>query len=321
MTPTAASIVFLDRDTLSPDITLRPPAFPHTWTDYPATRPDQVVAHAAEADIVISNKVPLRRGELERLPRLKMIAVAATGYDMFDIACCRERGIVVANVRGYSTASVAEHTFALILALKRNLVAYGEAVRAHRWEKAPQFAILDYPISDLAGGRLGIIGKGSLGEAVAGLGRAFGMTPVFAARKAASVAQPPYTPWEEVLATSDVISLHCPLTAETRGLIAWPEFLAMKRRPLLINTARGGIVDEADLGRALKEGVISGAGFDVAVKEPPDADSPLMRLVDHPNCIVTPHVAWASHEAQTRLAHQLIDNIEAFVAGNPANVV
>jgi glycerate dehydrogenase len=315
------AIVFLDRETLSPDITLRPPAFDHHWTDHPATRADEVVEHAADAEIVISNKVPLRRPEIERLPRLKMIAVAATGYDMIDVEACRERGIVVANVRGYSTRSVSEHTFALILALKRSLPAYGDAVRAHRWEASPLFTFLDYPLGDLAGSRLGIVGRGALGQAVAEIARAFQMTPVFAARKGTSGAARPYTPWEEVLATSDIISLHCPLTPETRGLIAWPEFQAMKRRPLIINTARGGIVDEADLERALREGLIAGAGFDVSVKEPPAADSPLMRLVDLPNVIITPHVAWASHEAQLTLAEQLIGNLEAFVAGTPTNVV
>jgi glycerate dehydrogenase len=314
-------IVFLDRDTLSPDITLRPPAFPHRWVDYPGTGADEGVAHAADADIVISNKVPLRRPDIERLPRLKMIAVAATGYDMIDVDCCRERGIVVANVRGYSTRSVSEHTFALILALKRSLPAYRDEVRAHRWERSPQFTFLDFPIGDLAGCRLGIVGRGALGQAVADIGEAFEMTPLFAARKGTSGAEPPYTPWDEVLATSDIISLHCPLTPETRGLIAWPEFLAMKRRPFLINTARGGIVDEADLEKAVHQGLIAGVGFDVSVKEPPAADSPVMRLVDLPNCIITPHVAWASHEAQLRLAEQLIANIEAFVAGTPTNVV
>lgn len=315
------TIVFLDRETLSPDITLRPPAFAHRWIDHPGTRPDEIAAHAADADIVVSNKVPLRRPVIERLPRLKMIAVAATGFDMIDVACCRERSIVVANVRGYSSHAVPEHTFALMLALKRSLPAYRDAVRQHRWERAPQFSFLDFAIGDLAGCRLGIVGRGVLGEAVAAIGRAFEMTPLFAARKGSGRAEPPYTAWDEVLATSDIISLHCPLTAETRGLIAWPEFLAMKRRPVLINTARGGLVDEADLGEALRQGLIAGAGFDVSAGEPPSADSPLMRLVDLPNCIITPHVAWASHQAQRRLADQLIVNIEAFAAGTPVNVV
>lgn len=314
------TIVFLDRETLSPDVSLRAPSFPHRWIDYPSTRVGEVVAHAGEADIVISNKVPLRRDALDLLPGLKMIAVAATGYDMVDVVRCRESGIVVSNIRGYASSSVPEHTFALILALKRNIPAYRDAIRQHRWEQASQFSFLDYPINDLAGCRLGIVGRGVLGEAVATIGRAFGMTPVFAGRKG-STATPPYTGWEEVLATSDVISLHCPLTVETRGLIAMPEFRAMQQRPLLINTARGGLVNEADLVEALHQGLISGAGFDVSEREPPAADSPLMRLVDLPNCIITPHVAWASHQAQARLAEQLIDNIEAFVAGKPVNVV
>lgn len=315
------TVVFLDRETLSPDVVLRAPAFAHRWIDYPGTKPDQVVARAADADIVISNKVPLRRDVLEQLPRLRMIAVAATGYDMIDVACCRERQIVVANVRGYSTHSVAEHVFALILGLKRNLPAYGAAVRQHRWEAAPQFTFLDFAIGDLHGGRLGIVGKGAIGDAVAAIGRAFGMTPVFAARKGAGAVVPPYTAWEEVLATSDVLSLHCPLTPETRGLIAMPEFRAMQRRPLLINTARGGLVDEADLVDAVGQGLVSGIGFDVSQREPPSTDSPLMRLVDRPNCIITPHIAWASGAAQKRLAEQLVANLEAFVAGTPTNAL
>lgn len=315
------TIVFLDRETLSPDVSLRTPNFPHRWIDYPSTRADEIVAHAAEADIVVSNKVPMRQDVLDQLPRLRMIAVAATGYDMVDVAHCRARGIVVSNIRGYASSSVPEHTFALILALKRSLPAYRDAIREHRWEKSPQFCFLDYPINDLAGCRLGIVGKGTLGEAVAAIGRAFGMTPVFAGRKGKADVAPPYTAWEEVLATSDIISLHCPMTPETRGMIAMPEFRAMQRRPLLINTGRGGLVNEADLVEALQQGLISGAGFDVSEREPPAADSPLMRLVDRPDCIITPHVAWASHQAQTRLADQLIGNIEAFIAGTPVNVV
>lgn len=315
------TIVFLDRETLSPDVSLRTPSFSHRWVDYPSTSVGDVVAHAAEADIIVSNKVPLRRDVLDQLPRLRMIAVAATGYDMVDVAHCRARGIVVSNIRGYASSSVPEHTFALILALKRSLPAYRDAIRQHRWEASPQFCFLDYPISDLAGCRLGIVGKGTLGEAVAAIGRAFGMTPVFAGRKGKADVAPPYTAWEEVLATSDIISLHCPMTPETRGMIAMPEFRAMQRRPLLINTGRGGLVNEADLVEALEQGLICGAGFDVSEREPPAADSPLMRLVDRPDCIITPHVAWASHQAQARLTEQLIGNIEAFVAGAPVNVV
>ena len=178
-----------------------------------------------------------------------------------------------------------------------------------------------HPIHDLAGARLGVIGEGDLGQRVAEIARAFGMRPVFAAHKGKSGLGPLYTPWREVLETSDVITLHSPLLPETRGMIGLAEFRQMKRRPLLINTARGGLVVEEDLEIALEEGLISGAGFDVTLPEPPPPDGPLMRIARRPNVIVTPHVAWASDEAQQALADQLIDNIESFVAGRPTNLV
>ena len=173
----------------------------------------------------------------------------------------------------------------------------------------------------LAGARLGIIGEGVLGQRVAELARAFGMVPMFAAHKGRSGLGPLYTPWNEVLETSDIITLHSPLTSETRGMIAMPEFRSMKRRPLIINTARGGLVDEADLVQALDAGLISGIGFDVVTGEPPPSDNVLMRVAGRPNVILTPHVAWASDEAQQALADQLMDNIENFFAGRPANLV
>jgi len=217
--------------------------------------------------------------------------------------------------------SVPEHTFALILALRRSLVAYRESVRAGRWQQAGQFCFFDHPIRDLAGARLGIVGSGVLGRRVAEIGRAFGMLPQFAARKSGGAASGSHTPWPAFLATSDVITLHCPLTPQTRGLIAMPEFEAMKRRPLIINTARGALVHEADLVRALDAGLIAGAGFDVTDGEPPPPDHPLMRAAGRHNVMLTPHVAWASDEAQQTLADQLIDNIEHFVAGRPTNLV
>jgi len=252
---------------------------------------------------------------------LKLIAVAATGTDCVDKAYCRKHGIAVTNIRGYALHTVPEHAFALMLALQRNIVAYRSDVIAGVWQKAGQFCFFDHPIRDLAGARLGIVGEGVLGQRVAGLAKAFGMHPMFAAHKGVSGLGPLYTPWDEVLETSDVITLHCPLTPQTRGMIAMPEFRAMKGAPLLINTARGGLVDESALVQALDEGLILGAGFDVAAEEPPPIDSPLMRVVHRANVIVTPHIAWASDEAQKTLADQLIDNIESFVSGTPRNLV
>jgi glycerate dehydrogenase len=315
------SIVFLDRETLSADVDLRSPACPHTWRDWGRTADADVIGRAADADIVVTNKVAIARETLEQLPRLKMIAVAATGVDRIDLAACRERGVVVSNIRGHATHSVSEHTFALILALRRNVFTYHEAIRRGRWQEAEQFCFLDYPILDLHGARLGIIGAGTIGRQVGEVAKAFGMIPLFAARKGQKPAASSLVDWEEVLATSDIITLHCPLRPETHNLIAMPEFRAMARKPLLINTGRGALIDEADLVAALDENLIAGAGLDVAVQEPPAPDSPLMAVVHRPNVLLTPHVAWASHNAMRALAHQLIDNIEAFAAGQPANVV
>jgi len=314
-------IVFLDRSTIAPHVRLRAPGFEHALVAHDRTRPDEVVARLAGASIAIVNKVSLPASALQHLPDLKLIAVAATGTDCVDKAWCEAHGVAVTNIRGYAINTVPEHTFALILALRRNIIAYRDDVIAGRWQACGQFCFFDHPIRDLAGARLGIIGEGILGQRVADIGRAFGMLPMFAAHKGKTGLGPLYTPWQEVLETSDVITLHCPLTPETRQMIAMPEFRAMKRRPLLVNTARGGLVDEAGLIAALDTGLISGAGFDVTAEEPPAADHPLMRAATRHNVILTPHVAWASDEAQQALADQLMDNIESFVAGRPRNLV
>ncbi|HRQ66423.1 MAG TPA: D-2-hydroxyacid dehydrogenase [Xanthomonadaceae bacterium] len=314
-------IVFLDRATIAPQIGLRAPSFPHELVVHEHTRPEQVVERLAGASIAIVNKVPLTSAALEQLPELRLIAVAATGTDCIDKAFCQQRGIAVSNIRGYALNTVPEHTFALMLALRRNIVAYRDDVLAGEWQRSGQFCFFNHAIHDLGGARLGIIGEGVLGQRVAEIARAFGMVPLFAAHKGRSGLGPLYTPWDEVLATSDIITLHSPLTPQTRGMIALPEFRAMARRPLIINTARGGLVDEDALVQALDEGLIAGAGFDVAAAEPPAADSPMMCIAGRPNVILTPHVAWASDEAQQALADQLIDNIDNFVAGCPSNLV
>lgn len=314
-------IVFLDRATLAPEIALRRPTFAHGWTEHDQTAALDVVERARDATILILNKVQLTADAISRLPQLKLVAVAATGTDCVDKQACANAGIAVCNVRGYAGATVPEHTFALILALSRSLIPYRADVLAGEWQKAGQFCFFTHPIGDLAGRRLGIIGSGDLGGQVAALGRAFGMDVVFAARKGAAQPRPGYIPFLEVIETADVLTLHCPLTEETRGLIAAPEFARMRRAPLLINTARGGLVDEEDLERALASGQISGAGFDVTLPEPPPWDSPLMRIAKRSNVIVTPHTAWASREAQQALADQLIGSIEAFAGGQRAHLM
>jgi glycerate dehydrogenase len=314
-------IVFLDRATIGPTVQLRRPDFEHEWTEHEATQAHEVADRLAGATVAITNKVSIREAALARLPKLKMVAVAATGHDVVDIAACRERGIIVANVRGYAVSSVPEHTFALILALRRSLIGYREDVMAGEWQKAGQFCFFNHPIQNLHGATLGIIGEGTIGQAVARLGQAFGMRTLYAAHKGVEGLGPLYTPFEEVLETSDVITLHAPLMPRTRNLLAMPEFRKMKRRPLLINASRGGLVNEADLVQALDAGLISGIGFDCLTSEPPAEDHPFWPILDRPNVIVTPHVAWASEQAMQDLWDQVIANIESFHRGEPANVV
>src|SRR5215211_95348 len=238
-------IVFLDRDTLSPEACLRAPAFPHRLDVFAKTAPDEVAERIRDAEIVIINKAPLRREAIAGARNLRFVAVAATGTDVVDVKACAERGVIVSNIRNYAIHTVPEHTFALIFALRRSITAYRDAVIRGRWQEAGQFCFFDYPIRDLAGSTLGIIGDGVLGQVVADIARGFGMRVLFSAYKGSTGMGPLYTPFEDVLRQSDIITLHSPLMPSTRNMIAAPEFALMERRPLLINTARGGLVDEA----------------------------------------------------------------------------
>jgi glycerate dehydrogenase len=262
----------------------------------------------------------MRAETLRQLPELKMIAVAATGYDVVDIPYCKEHGIAVANIRNYAVHTVPEHAFAMILALRRNLLAYRQDVERAMWNKSDQFCLFTHDIGDLHGATLGIIGEGAIGQSTAAIGRAFGMRVLFADHAPPKMEGVAFTPHEAVLEQSDVISLHCPLLPSTRNLIDIHAFRKMKRNALLINTARGGLVDEAALIQALDEGLIAGAGFDVLTVEPPKDGHPLLD-VRRSNFILTPHVAWASDGAMQFLADQLIDNIERWAAGTPQHLV
>jgi glycerate dehydrogenase len=314
-------IVFLDRSTLPSQIELRKPNFKHEWQDYESTDASDVVTRLANAEIAIVNKVKITRSVLEATPKLQLIAVSATGTDNIDLQACQDHDVLVCNIRNYSRYSVPEHTFALIFALRRSIFAYRDAVKAGRWQQTGQFCFFDYPIRDLANSTLGIIGDGVLGQAVAVLGRALGMHVIFAGHKGRIGQGSLYTTFEETLRISDVITLHCPLNEMTRNMIGKDEFAAMKRQPLLINTARGGLVDETAVDAALNLGQISGAAFDVVTVEPPSVAHPFMALASRPDFILTPHIAWASEEAAQTLADQLISNLEAFVQAEPKNIV
>ena len=316
-------IVFLERDSIR--AVVRRPAFDHIWQEYPLTAPDEVYERLREASIVITNKVKLPGELLERLPSLKLVAGAATGTDNIDLAWCRQHGVAVTNIRGYAVHTVPEHALMLMLALRRQLLSYRADVAAGRWQAAPQFCFFDHPVRDLHGSTLVLIGRGSLGEGTARLAAAFGMRILWAERKGASAVRDGYVSFEAALREADVLSLHCPLNADTRGMIDANELRAMKPDALLINTGRGGLVNEAALALALREGWIAGAGFDVLSVEPPREAhaNPLLtpELLALPNFILTPHVAWASGNAMQTLADQLIDNIETFARGEQSNRV
>lgn len=307
-------IVFLDRGTFAPEIIFTRPARPHTWIEYERTAGDEISARIAEATVVIVNKVPLRADTLAQAPQLRLILVAATGTDNIDMEACKQRGIKVQNVVGYGTTSVAEHVFALMLALRRNLLAYRDSVQAGRWQQSGQFCYHDYAIQALRGGRLVLIGSGTIGHEVARLAAAFGMEVVYAARK----GEPPSDDrmqFDSAIATADVISLHCPLTAQTRGLLGEREFALMQRKPILINTARGALIDSAAAVAAIGNHQLSALGIDVLSTEPMRDDDPLRALLGHPNVIITPHVAWAGRDAQQRLADMLTEYLEEFLSG------
>lgn len=318
-------IVFLDRDTIAPYVTVRRPAFEHEWTVHDRTAPDQVAERLAGATIAITNKAPVRADTLDRCPDLKMIAVAATGTDIVDVAEARARGIVVSNIRGYAVNTVPEHTFALILALKRAVVGYRQDVANGEWKKADQFCFFNHRITDLHGSRLAIVGEGSLGTSVAAIGaNGFGMEPVFLDHAFVTDAQrreKTFLAFDAFMSSADIVTVHCPLTPETENLLNAKAFALMKETAIVINTARGAVINEADLAEALEQGRIGGAAIDVLASEPPENDHPYMKLLERPNFILTPHVAWASTEAMQTLADQLMDNIENFVAGKPSNVV
>lgn len=319
----AHRIVFLDRETIGPNVDLIKPSFEHEWVEYQRTAPEDVAERIAGASIVITNKVPVRGDAIRAAAGrgLKLIQVSATGYDVADLAAARAAGVAVANVRGYAHNTVPEHTFALILALRRSLIGYRRDVADGMWSKAGQFCFFSHPISELAGSTIGIIGEGVNGQGVATIAKAFGMQVWFAAHKGSDGLGPLYTPFDRVIAESDIITLHCPLNERTRNMIAAPEFARMTRRPLIINTARGGLVNEADLLDALDRDLVAGVGFDTLVHEPAADDDPMLKALDRPNVIITPHVAWASAEAMQTLWNQAIDQTERFVRGDTFNRV
>lgn len=285
---------------------------------YDSSDSSQLTARLQQADIAIVNKVALNAALLSQLPRLKLICVAATGVNNVDLTAAQQQGIVVCNVRGYADTAVPQQVFALLLQLSNKVQQYHQAVRAGRWSNSRHFCLLDYPVMELAGKSMLIVGYGALGRATARLAEAFGMQLMIAEQPGAARCRPGRTPFTTALAQADVISLHCPLTPQTERLFNQEVFAAIKPGALLINTARGGLIDETALLQALQHGHLGGAALDVLTQEPPAPDNPLLQA-DLAQLIITPHMAWGSAEARQRLVLQLADNIIAFQQGRPQN--
>ena len=313
--------VFLDRSSLDlGDLDLAGlEAVADDMEYYDATAPGQVAERIAGADVVIVNKVVLDRAALEAAPGVRLICVVATGTNNVDLPAAAAAGATVVNCRAYGTESLAQHVMMLVLALSRSLQRYQASVAAGEWQRADLFCLLDHPIEELGGRVLGIVGYGDIGQEVARLARAFGMA-VRVAQRPGGQHEEGRVPLEELLEEVDVLTLHCPLTPDTENLIGDAELGRMKRGALLINAARGGIVDEPALVRALRSGQLGGAGVDVLTQEPPVAGNPLLEA-DIPNLIVTPHCAWGSRTARQRIVDQTGENIRAWLDGQPRRVV
>jgi len=313
-------IVVLDGFTLNPgDLSWDKLQTLGRCTIYDRTPPEEVLDRTRDAEIVLTNKVELSRETIFALPDLKYIGVTATGVNVVDLAAARECGVVVTNVPSYATPSVAQMVLAHMLNLSQHVAEHAEAVRMGRWTSAVDWCFWDYPLVELAGLTMGIVGLGETGLATAQLAQVFGMKVLAATRTAQDV--PDFVrivDLDTLFRTSDVVSLHCPLTPETAGLVSRQRLALMKKTALLVNTGRGPLVDEAALAEALNTGSIAGAGLDVLSVEPPPADNPLLSAR---NCYITPHIAWATRAARSRLLECAVENVAAFLAGKLRNVV
>lgn len=320
MPPVTVRIVVLDAHTLNPgDLSWSALEALGACTVHERSAPEQVIERAQGAGVVLTNKTRLGARELSALTDLRYVGVLATGHDVVDGRAAAARGVVVSNVPAYGTDSVAQMTFALLLELCNHVGLHAAAARAGRWSQSGEFSYRERPLLELAGRTLGIVGLGRIGRAVAAIGDAFGMEVIaFSSRPAPDGARVRVLPLDAVFEQADVVSLHCPLSAATARMIDAPRLARMRPHALLINTARGGLIDEAALLAALQAGTIGGAALDVLAVEPPPADHPLLAA---PNCLVTPHIAWATHAARARLLAIAIDNVRAFLAGAPRNVV
>jgi glycerate dehydrogenase len=317
----AMRLVILDGHTLNPgDLSWKKLEALADVVYYPRTSATELVERLRDAEAALTNKVPMTAETFAACPNLRYVGVTATGYNIIDLEAARRAKVTVTNVPGYSTASVAQTVFALLLEITHHTGHHAARVAAGGWAGSADFSFSDFPLLELDGLTMGIVGFGQTGQAVGRIARAFGMKVIYHTRTKKEFTEFPvmYAELPELFRAADVVSLHCPLTPETKQLVAWPVLETMKRSAILINTARGPLLNEADVARALREGVIAWAGLDVLSAEPPPADNPLLAA---PNCFILPHVAWASVAARGRLMHEVVENFRAFRDGKTRNVI
>lgn len=287
-------------------------------TVYDRTSPEEVAERIGDAEIVLLNKTPVNEAVFDQCRNLKLISILATGYNIVDIAAAKSHGVTVCNVPGYSTGAVAQMTFALLLEITQQVGLHSQAVHEGQWEKCPDFCFWNSPLTELQGKTMGLVGYGAIGQAVGKIARAFGMKLLVTARHEKPVEGGAFVSLEDLLKRSDIVSLHCPQTAENLRMIRGETIGKMKDQAILINTARGGLIDEADVAAALAEGKLRAYGADVVSREPIRGDNPLLTA---PNCFLTPHIAWAPRETRICLHEITVENLKAFTAGKPQNVV
>ena len=314
-------IVFLDRAGLPTRFDVRAPKLEHQWIEYTNTSAEQLIERCTDADVVISNKVKINAQLLKACPSIKHIAVAATGYNVIDVQACREHGVSVSNIPSYASTTVAEHVITSALCLRRELNSYRNQVINGDWQTSSSFCLFGKAINDINNTTLGVIGLGELGLATAAKAHALGMNIIYSSPSEKHCDFAKRVELNYLLAHSDIVSVHCSLTPATENLISKAELSMMKPSAILINTARGGVVNEADAVAAINKQTIAALSFDVLVQEPPQADSPLLKIANKSNVIITPHIAWASEQSMQALSDILSSNVEAFLLGSPVNLV
>ncbi len=314
-------IVYLDRASIPERFEIRKPSIEHQWIDHATTSPAELIERCLDADVLVSNKVKISESVLKACPTIKHIAVSATGYNIIDIDACQRYGVSVSNIPSYAATTVAEHVITSALCLRRELIHYRTRVINGEWQNSSVFCSFGKPLRDINKATFGVIGLGEIGFETARKAHALGMNVIYSSRREKDCSFAKRVDNNYLLEHSDIVSIHCSLNTDTENLIAAAELASMKSTAILINTARGGIVNEGDVVDAIKSNTIGAISFDALVEEPPKPNSPLLSIANKENVIITPHTAWASEQAMQSLSKILGDNIESFLLGSPINIV